>query len=191
MVEENYSIKVRDGETVLEITGNKRFVTRSFEMLKGILNKEFKTGLRQRKVTKTDASRERGGKREKAIKPKEPVDEKTEEVNPESINTDLPQDLSTLTISELFKKMSPKRDNHRILLMAFYMNKVQNRRGFKGKDLDQLYAELGLKAPKNISNFLRRMAENKAHWIAHGKKHGHYKITDKGVEFVKTGIPRN
>jgi hypothetical protein len=182
MEEKLYRVKVKDGDTIVELTGDKKFVVRSFNQVKSILNRELITGkvprvLRPGKKPKTARLKKKPGRKPKQILAEAPVEEKPH------------TDLTKLSLPELFKVKTPKRENHRILLMAFYVNKVKGKREFKGIDLAPIYSELKLDVPKNLSGFLRRMAEGKEGLVVHGKKQGRYRITNKGIDFIHEMVP--
>ena len=94
-----------------------------------------------------------------------------------------------MTLQEIFKVKNPKRENQRVLLLAYYTNKVLNKKEFKSKDLEPFYGELKIGTPKNLSYYLRSMSSEGKGLITHGKKHGRYKITNKGIDFIYEKIP--
>jgi hypothetical protein len=168
MTDEIYHIKVKDGSTQVEVSGDKRFVNKVFNNLKDVLSKELK---------KPGMGRKKGKKRGR--KPKKPK---------KLLKKDRP-DLKELDLEGLLEKKPPKRENQRILLMGYYMNKIEGKREFRGKDLEKLYKDLKLKVPKNVTYFLRKLSEDEKGLLTHGKKQGRYKITEKGIDFIHDKIP--
>jgi len=196
MIEKTYRVKLKNGETVMEIAGDKKFVTRSFGLLKPV----FVRALSQSKAQRT--TRQKRKKSEKKTAPAEIITEPEPTIEPvpepepfvvQETSTPpakpIGTDLGKLTLSELFKVKNPQIENHRVLLLAFYANQNLKKEEFKGVDLERLYSELNMPAPKNLSNFLRRMAENQEGLVVFGSKHGRYKITEKGAEFIRNEIP--
>jgi hypothetical protein len=163
-----FHIKVKDGSTQLEISGDRRFVNKVFNNLKDVLSKELK---------KPSMGRKRGRKRGR--KPKKPK----KVLKKDRI------DLKQFDLKGLLEKKPPKRENQRILLMGYYLNKIEGKREFRGKDLEKLYEELKMEVPSNVTYFLRKLSEDEKGLLAHGKKQGRYKITDKGIDFIHDKIP--
>lgn len=177
MDEKIYKVRVKEGDTVVELAGDKKFVVRSFNQIKRALGRELNGGKLPRvlrpKVKKTPG-RKKKGKRGR----------------PKKVVVQVPRpDLSKMSLKEIFDTKVPKRDNHKALLMSYYTNKVMGKREFRGVDLLPLYKEMGFEPPQNISNFLRRMAGEKAGLLTHGRKSGRYKITKEGIEYIHVKIP--
>jgi len=167
MPDEIYHIKVKDGSTEVEVSGDKRFVNKVFKNLKDVLSKD----VRKPRVGRRGKKRGRKPKKVKKVFKKDRID------------------LKQFDLKGLFEKKIPKRENQRVLLLGYYMNKIEGKREFRGKDLEKLYKELKLEVPDNITYFLRKMSEDKKGLLAHGKKQGRYKITDKGMDFIHDKIP--
>jgi len=177
MDEKVYKVRIKEGETVVELAGDKKFVVRSFNNIKRALGRELN-----------------GGKLPRILKPKKKKTpgrkKKGKRGRPKKVVVVAPRpDLSKLSLPELFKVKVPSRDNHKALLMAYYMNKVMGKREFRGVDLVPLYKEMNLEPPQNISNFLRRMAGDKTGLLTHGRKSGRYKITKNGIDYIHVKIP--
>ena len=168
MTDEIYHIRVKDGSMQVEVSGDKRFVNKVFKNLQDVLSKEIK---RSGKGKRRGRKRGRKPKKAKKVPKKERID------------------LKQYDLRGLLEKKVPKRENQRILLMGYYMNKIEGKREFRGKDLEKLYEDLKLEVPKNITYFLRKMSEDKKGLLAHGKKQGRYKITENGIDFIHEKIP--
>ena len=163
MQDEIYHIKVKDGSTEVEVSGDKRFVNKIFKNLKDVLSK--------------DVRKPRVGRRGRKPKKIKKVFKK------DRIN------LKQFDLKGLFEKKIPKRENQRVLLLGYYANKIEGKREFRGMDLEKLYKDLNLEVPDNITYFLRKMSEDKKGLLTHGRKNGRYKITDKGIDFIHEKIP--
>jgi len=196
MIPKTYSVKLKEGQTTMEIAGDKQFVTRALNLLKPV----FVRALSQSKAQRTTRQKRKKSEKKTAsaeiITEPEPTIVSVPEPEPFVVKeTSTPPaepigtDLGKLTLSELFKVKNPQIENHRVLLLAFYANHTMKKEEFKGVDLEKFYSELNMQAPKNISNFLRRMAENQEGLVVFGSKHGRYKITEKGSEFIRNEIP--
>ena len=169
MVESTYRIRIKDGTTELEIAGDKRFVQRSFKEIKALLNKHFRSNLIQ--VERKSRRKRKPGPKPKISPPKERTD------------------MRKMSLQEIFKVKNPKRENQRVLLLAYYLNKVTGKREFKIKDLKPLYDELKLEVPKNLGYFLRSMSSEDKGLLVQGRKQGRFKITEKGIDFIYEKIP--
>lgn len=172
-----YRIKVKDGDNEIEIAGDKRFVNKIFKEISVLLGKKIKGG---RIPTKRRKKLGRKKKRGRKPKPK-----------PKKITKKDYLDIKKMTLTELFEFRKPKRENQRVLLLAYYANKALKKREFRGKELKTLYQEIGIAPPKNLTYFLRKMAEDERGLLAHGRKSGRYKITDKGIDFIYNEIPKS
>jgi hypothetical protein len=173
-----YSIKVKNGETEVEVSGDKKFVTKTFGEIKSLIGtdlKKVKEPLpKQKKSTKKKGRKKKPGPKPKQVK----IPVKKERV-----------DMSKMPLDEIFQIKEPKRDSQRILLMAYFLNKVERKREFKSKDIEQLYIHMKIDAPKNITYHLRKMSGKDKELLIHGKKQGRFKITEKGIEFIHEKIP--
>ncbi|MBN1538999.1 MAG: hypothetical protein JW939_02555 [Candidatus Thermoplasmatota archaeon] len=181
MNEEKYRIKIKEEGMVIDLSGDKKFVKKAFNEIKKILDKDSK---KPRKLTqKTQKRRKKPGRKKKpGPKPKK-------KVKPKRIPKKDRVDMSRMTLDQIFKMKAPKRENQRVLLMGYYMNKVEGLREFRAMDLPPLYRKLGLEVPKNLSYFLRNMSEERKGLLTHGRKQGRYKITKKGIDFIYDKIP--
>lgn len=181
MIDESkiYQIRIKDGDTEIELKGDKSFVRKAFKQLQEVLGKE----LDRKKLPGEKKWRKRkpGRKKKPGPKPKP---------KPKKIPKKDREDLTNYTLKKLFKFRKPIKENQRILMLAFYVNKIEKKREFRGVDLEPLYKKLGLETPKNLSYFLRKMAEPHIGRIEQGKRQGRYKITDKGIGYIYDEIPK-
>ncbi|MFO8051786.1 MAG: hypothetical protein R6V01_08840 [Thermoplasmatota archaeon] len=179
MTEEIYKVKIKDGATEIELKGDKRFVRKAFREIQDILDKELDKsklpGQKKRRRKKPGRKKKPGPK----PKPKPKKTPKKDRV-----------DLRKYSLKKLFEFRKPIRENQRVLMLAFYMNKVLKKREFRGVDLEPLYKELGIDPPDNLSYYLRKMSEPHIGRIEQGRKQGRYKITDKGIDYIYDKIPK-
>lgn len=181
MQEPVYRIKVKDGDSEIDISGDKKFVIKSFDDIKVLLNKNLRSVQPITEKKQIKKSKKTGRKKKPGPKPK------TSKKNETKLTTER-IDLKNITLENLLKVKKPRKENQRVLLLAYYMNKVKRKREFRGKDLEALYVDLKLEVPKNLNYHLRRMAEKERGLIAQGKRNGRYKITDKGVDVIHEEI---
>ena len=177
--EKIYRIKLKEGDTEIELKGDKRFVRKAFREIQDIVGKELdkkKLPGERKKRRKKPGRKKKPGPKPKPKQKKTPKKER--------------EDLTGYTLKKLFKFRKPIRENQRVLMLAFYTNKVLKKREFRGVDLEPLYKELGLEPPKNLSYFLRKMSEPHIGRIEQGRKQGRYKITDKGIDYLYDEIPK-
>ncbi|MEA3558874.1 MAG: hypothetical protein U9R75_06420 [Candidatus Thermoplasmatota archaeon] len=179
MSEEIYRIKIKDGKTEVELKGDKRFVRKAFRDIQYLLGKELDRGKLPGERKKR--RRKPGRKKKPGPKPK-PRPKKTPKKNR--------VDLTNYTLKKLFEFRKPVRENQRVLMLAFYTNKIMKKREFRGVDLEPLYKELSMEVPDNLSYYLRKMSETQNGTIEKGKKQGRYKITSKGIDFLYDTIPK-
>ncbi|MGA1872253.1 MAG: hypothetical protein ACMUHY_01150 [Thermoplasmatota archaeon] len=181
MEEKIYRIKIKDEDTVIELAGDKKFVKKAFREIKKILDKDLKTP-RSIADKKPKKRRKKPGRKKKpGPKPKKKKSKKI----PKKDRVDM----RSMKLEEIFSMKAPKRENQRIMLLAYYMNKVESKREFRAMDLPPLYEKLKLDVPKNLSYFLRKLSEDEKGLLEHGKKQGRYKITNKGIDFIYDVIP--
>lgn len=175
MAEKVYKIKIKDGDTEIELEGDKKFVNESFKQVKNVL------GTKKTKSKKKPKSRKKRGRKKKpGRKPK-----KKPKKTPKKDRVDLRK----YSLKEIFNMKKPRRKRHHVIIMAYYMNKALRKREFRATDLKPLYEEVEIDAPKNLSYFLRKMADEEPKLLAHGRKQGRYKITDKGIDYLYDEIP--
>lgn len=94
-----------------------------------------------------------------------------------------------MSLEDIFDVKTPKQDNQQILLMGYYLNKIERRREFRSKDIERLYSQLKIDVPKNITYHLRKMSEKDKELLVQGSKQGRFKIADKGIDFIHENIP--
>ena len=179
MPEEIYKVKIKDGKTEVELTGDKRFVRKAFREIQNLLGKELNRGKlpgEKKKRRKKPGRKKKPGPKPKPKPKKTPKKDRVE--------------LKDYTLKQLFEFRKPIRENQRVLMLAFYTNKILKKREFRGVDLEPLYKELNLKVPDNLSYYLRKMSEDQNGTIEKGKRQGRYKITSKGIDFLFEKIPR-
>ncbi|MBN1390755.1 MAG: hypothetical protein JXA22_08955 [Candidatus Thermoplasmatota archaeon] len=182
MNEEMYKVKIKGEDMVIELAGDKKFVKKAFNELRKVLDKDLK---KPRKL----ADRKTAKRRKKPGRKKKPGPKPKKKVKPKKIPRKDRVDMKDLTLEEIFKLKAPKRENQRVLLMGYYLNKVDRNREFRAMDLPPLYGKLKIKTPKNLSYFLRKMSEDGKGLLVHGRKQGRYKITQKGIDFIYNNIP--
>lgn len=182
MDEKMYKIKIKEEDMVVELAGDKKFVKRAFNEIKRILDKDLKT-------PRSIADKKPKKRRKKPGRKKKPGPKPKKKVKPKKVPKKDRLDMRSMKLEEIFKMKAPKRENQRVMLLAYYMNKVEGKREFRAMDLPPLYKKLKLAVPKNLSYFLRKMSEDEKALLTHGKKQGRYKITDRGIDFIYNVIP--
>jgi len=175
LAEKVYRIKIKDGSTEIELEGDKKFVNESFEQVKKVLGSKKTTTKKKTKRRKKRGRKKKPGRKKKKKPKKTPKKDRI--------------DLRKYSLKEIFDLKKPRRKRHHVMIMAYYMNKALRKREFRAADLEPLYNEVDIEAPKNLSYFLRKMADEDPKLLTHGKKQGRYKITDKGIDYIYDEIP--
>jgi len=175
LAEKVYKIKIKDGTTEIELEGDKKFVNESFEQVKKVLGTKNKTTKKKSKSRKKRGRKKKPGRKPKKKPKKTPKKDRI--------------DLRNLSLKEIFDLKKPRRKRHHVMIMAYYMNKALRKREFRATDLKPLYEEVEIETPKNLSYFLRKMADEEPKLLTHGRKQGRYKITDKGIDYIYDEIP--
>ncbi|MBN1389477.1 MAG: hypothetical protein JXA22_02430 [Candidatus Thermoplasmatota archaeon] len=164
------------------MAGDHKFVKKAFKEIRRILDKNLR-------VPRSLADKKIAKRRKKPGRKKKPGPKPKRKVKPKKIPRKDRVEMKGMTLEEIFKLKAPKRENQRVLLLGYYMNKVERNREFRAMDLPPLYKKLKIKIPKNLSYFLRKMSEDGKGLLAHGRKQGRYKITKKGIDFIYNKIP--
>lgn len=205
---EVHKLRLKMGDIEIELEGDKTFVRDSFEDVKHLLSA---TGVKVPEIPKLEApavvkeippekaveevkpKRRRGRPpKSEALKAKEAAEEtkpakkrgikkKTEVEAEAEKKVDI---TSVKSLPELLKLKNPKKEGDRILLMAYWINKVMRKREFRAADIENLYRELKMAPPKNISYYLRKLSSEEKGLLMPGKKKGRYKISNLGIIYL-------
>lgn len=199
---EVHKLRLKMGDIEIELEGDKGFVKDSFAEMKSILTATgFKIpelpGLEAPAVVKEippeTVVEEVKPKRKRGRPPKKEVVETTEVVEEvpkkrgrrkkTEVEAEKKVDITTVTsLPELFRLKNPTKEGDKILLMAYWINKVMKKREFRAADIEELYRELKMEPPNNISYYLRKL--NSMDLLMPGKKKGRYKISNVGIIYL-------
>lgn len=163
---ESYKLRVKSGDTELEIEGDKTFVHDHFFQMKGLLS-----GMNIKlKADKPFKGKKRGRKpgRKKKVLPKPKIVE---------------LDLKHMSLEEIIKKINPKKDQDKILIFSYWINKMKRKREFRSNDIKIMFKEMKMDPPKNIRYHLNNLTKKKGYLQA-GRKHGRFKISEEGIKFL-------
>ncbi|OYT50132.1 MAG: hypothetical protein DRI93_00035 [Aquificota bacterium] len=204
---EVHKLRLKMGDIEIELEGDKNFVRESFGDMKHILSA---TGLKIPEMPKMEApavvkeiavekvaeeakpKRRRGRPRktevvkaaEAAVEEKKPAKRRGRKKKAEAEAEKKVDITSVKSLPELFKLKSPAKEGDKILLMAYWINKVLKKREFRASDIKELYKELKMDPPKNISYYLRKLSSDKMGLLMPGKKKGRYKISNLGIIYL-------
>ncbi|MGA1865852.1 MAG: hypothetical protein ACMUFK_00125 [Thermoplasmatota archaeon] len=167
---------------VVELAGDRKFVKKAFNEIRRILDKDLK-------VPRSLADKKPSKRRKKPGRKKKPGPKPKKKAKSKKVPKKDRVDMSKMTLEQIFKIKAPKRENQRVILLGYYINKVEGKREFRAMDLPPLYKKLKVETPKNLSYFLRKMSEDRKGLLEHGKKQGRYKITKRGIDFIYDVIP--
>jgi len=93
-------------------------------------------------------------------------------------------DLKDKKLAEILDLKKPKRDGDRIVVVGYYINKIQKKREFRSNDILDLLKEQGMPEIKNVTYHLRKLSDDKG-LLTHGRKQGRYKVSDRGVKWIE------
>jgi hypothetical protein len=205
----NYRIRIKEGETEIELEGDKNFVLEKYQELQSLLKKAPKVSLgkprgRKPKVAaapaetiavvaeeKPKAKRGRKPKAKPAAVPKvkakrgrKPKAVKPKKEKPERPTKKVRADQKDKNLKELVEMKGARKDWDRIVLAGYYINKNQKKREFRSNDINSVLKKAGFPEPKNTTYHLRKLTDDKG-LLTHGRKQGRYKVSDAGVKWVE------
>ena len=158
-------MRIKTGDTEIEVEGDKKFVIDHFSRM----NKLLKGGrIAALKMDKPGRKKKRGrkpGRKKKVI----PVPKKVK------------LDLKNMAVSEIIDRVEAKKDQDKILVFSYALNKMKKKREFRGSDVVGMFKEMNMEAPNNITYHLRKLSGEKG-LLKAGRKNGRYKISDEGIK---------
>ena len=174
MVEKIYRLKVKNGETEIEIEGDKAFVKHYFSEVSSFIStgRKIKIKAMGRPPVKGKRGRKRG-RRAKGKSSKKAPKPKKEKI-----------DLKQLPLEKILELAKSKKESDRILFMAYIVNKINRKREFRSKDIINLYKEYEIQPPKRMDYYLRRLGGEENGYLAYGRRKGRYKISDTGLKHL-------
>jgi hypothetical protein len=182
----NYRIRIKEGETEIELEGDKNFVLEKYQELQSLLKKAPKVSLgkprgRKPKVAAAPAETIAVVAEEK---PKAKRGRKPKKEKPEKPTKKVRADQKDKNLKELVEMKGARKDWDRIVLAGYYINKNQKKREFRSNDINSVMKKAGFPEPKNTTYHLRKLTDDKG-LLTHGRKQGRYKVSDAGVKWVE------
>lgn len=159
---DTYRIRIRKGDTEIEIEGDKEFVEKHIEEFKEELSQIPEVPLSEGKSISPTIERE-----EKEQEPK----------------------LKDLSLAEFYKIKQPKDHNETVVVFAYWLTKKENKEEFKTGDISKCYDVARITKPKNTTQHIQRAASGKKAWLTTGYKKEYYKLTLTGEELVEKELP--
>ena len=157
-----YRLKVKNGETEIEIEGDEAFVEHYFSEVSSFISTGKKIKAMGRPLIK--------GKRKRGRKPKVPkiISPVVKRIN-----------LKRLTISQLVELCRLKKERDRILTMGYIITKMNGKHEFRPKAVMDKYIEYNLTPPKRVGYYLKCLCEEGL--LVHGRRGGRFKMSDSGI----------
>ena len=162
----SYKIRVKSGDIEIDLEGDKKFVMDNFTQI----NKIFKGSKMNLKLDKPGRKKKRGRKpgRSKKVPPKPKI---------------VTLDLKSMTLDEIIEKTDPKKEQDKILIFSYWINKHQKKREFRSNDIKDMFVEIKMDQPKNIQYHLNSLTKKKG-YLKPGRKNGRFKISEEGIKYL-------
>ncbi|MCK5774039.1 MAG: hypothetical protein KAH57_09665 [Thermoplasmata archaeon] len=155
---------MKTGDMEIEVEGDKKFVIDHFSKMNKLLKGGKMATLKMDKPGRKKRGRKPGRKKKVIPKPKK-----------------VKLDLKNMSVSEIMDKFEAKRDQDKILVFSYALNKMKKKREFRGSDVVGMFNEMNMEAPNNITYHLRKLSGEKG-LLKAGRKNGRYKISDEGIK---------
>lgn len=160
-----YKLRIKTGDTEIEVEGDKKFVIDHFSRMNKLLKGGKMAALKMDKPGRKKKRGRKPGRKKKVV----PVPKKVK------------LDLKNMSVSEIINRVEARKDQDKILVFSYALNKMKKKREFRGSDVVGMFKEMNMEAPNNITYHLRKLSGEKG-LLKAGRKNGRYKISDDGIK---------
>jgi hypothetical protein len=161
MIEQNYRIKIKKGDTEIDIAGDKNFVEKHIEKYKKEVFEPSK------KISDEEISPIREGKKKESG-----LDE-----------------ISLSEFYKKKKPKDYKKHDENILIFSYYLSEIEKNEEFSPKNIEDCYEETSIPKPSNTARDMKSLASGKKAYLIKSSR-GIYKLSAIGKELVKNELPR-
>ena len=95
-------------------------------------------------------------------------------------------DVKALEIGDLLPKLDGKKNDMKVLVSAFCINKKLRKREFRSKEMIGFMKKNKIEVPGNMTYYFRRLMGDGL--LNQGRKQGRFKISDEGIKHIEFGL---